>query len=175
SLKETVAADLVGRLMEQAKPAVILNATAFALASPGETPTATPFDGADAPVLQVVFSGGNEEDWRAGRQGLSARDLAMHVVLPEVDGRILARAVSFKAEAAFDPATQSSIVVYRPVADRMEFVAQLAANWARLRGTAKEERRIAVLLANYPNRDGRIGNGVGLDTPAGTTTVLEAL
>src|SRR3546814_18744412 len=31
------------------------------------------------------------------------------------------------------------------------------------------------MLANYPNRDGRLGNGVGLDTPAGTMNVLRAL
>ena len=37
------------------------------------------------------------------------------------------------------------------------------------------ERRIAVVLANYPNRDGRVGNGVGLDTPAGTINLLRAL
>jgi cobaltochelatase CobN len=34
---------------------------------------------------------------------------------------------------------------------------------------------VALVLANYPNRDGRIGNGVGLDTPAATVTVLHAL
>ena len=175
SLKEDVAADFVAAMVERVKPAVILNATAFAIASPGAERSPTPFDGADAPVLQVVFSGGSEADWRAGSQGLSARDLAMHVVLPEVDGRILSRAVSFKAEAAFDPATQCSIVAYRPLADRIDFAARLAANWARLRKTAAGQRRVAILLANYPNRDGRIGNGVGLDTPAGTIAVLDAL
>jgi cobaltochelatase CobN len=175
SLKEDVAAEFVAAMVERVKPAVILNATAFAIASPGAERSPTPFDGADAPVLQVVFSGGSEADWRAGSQGLSARDLAMHVVLPEVDGRILSRAVSFKAEAAFDPATQCSIVAYRPLADRIDFVARLAANWARLRRTAAGRRRVAILLANYPNRDGRIGNGVGLDTPAGTIAVLDAL
>jgi cobaltochelatase CobN len=30
-------------------------------------------------------------------------------------------------------------------------------------------------MANYPNRDGRLGNGVGLDTPAGTIEVLRAM
>jgi cobaltochelatase CobN len=175
SLKEDVAAEFVAAMVERVRPEIILNATAFAIASPGAERSPTPFDTADAPILQVVFSGGNESDWRAGSQGLSARDLAMHVVLPEVDGRILSRAVSFKAEAAFDPASQCSIVAYRPVADRIDFVAQLAASWAKLRKTATGERRVAILLANYPNRDGRIGNGVGLDTPAGTAAVLDAL
>ena len=59
--------------------------------------------------------------------------------------------------------------------DRVAFVAELAAAWARLRATPPAERRIALVLANYPNRDGRIGNGVGLDTPAGAVEVLRAL
>src|SRR5262249_55382525 len=88
SLKEPAAADLVAAAVERAKPAVILNATSFALSSPGAEQSATPFDDADVPVLQVVFSGGGETEWRAGSQGLSARDLAMQVALPEVDGRI---------------------------------------------------------------------------------------
>ena len=79
----------------------------------------------DAPVLQVIFSGGNAEDWAEGTRGLSARDIAMNVALPEVDGRVLTRAVSFKSEARFDPRTQCSLVHYQPVDDRIEFVAEL--------------------------------------------------
>jgi cobaltochelatase CobN len=147
----------------------------FALSQPGAVRTPTPFDAADCPVLQVVFSGGNEESWREGTRGLSARDIAMNVALPEVDGRILSRAVSFKGRARRDAATQADVVDYVPVADRAGFVAALAANWARLRRTPAGERRVSLVLANYPNRDGRMGNGVGLDTPAGTVNVLEAL
>jgi len=175
SLKDGVAADLLGHLFGAAPPAVILNATAFALGQPGATREPTPFDAADCPVLQVVFASSDEEGWRNGTQGLSARDIAMHVALPEVDGRLLSRAVSFKAGALRDERTQCPVVGYRPVADRVEFVARLAAAWARLRQTPATERRVALVLANYPNRDGRIGNGVGLDTPAGTAEVLKAL
>ena len=175
SLKEPMAAALLRDLFAKAPPAVILNATAFALSQPGAARTETPFDAADCPVMQVVFASSSEESWRAGSSGLTARDIAMHVALPEVDGRLLSRAVSFKAEARTDPGTQCPIVTYRPVADRIAFVARLAAAWARLRATPAAERRIAIVLANYPNRDGRIGNGVGLDTPAGVIEVLRAL
>ena len=51
----------------------------------------------------------------------------------------------------------------------------MAAGWARLAGKQTEDRRVALVLANYPNRDGRIGNGVGLDTPAGTIQLLQAM
>ncbi|MFP6744920.1 MAG: cobaltochelatase subunit CobN, partial [Alphaproteobacteria bacterium] len=119
--------------------------------------------------------GGNADGWRDGTRGLGPRDIAMNVALPEVDGRILSRAVSFKAAARFDAATQSDIVAYQPIPDRIGFAADLAANWARLGTTPAPTRRVAVVLANYPNRDGRIGNGVGLDTPAGTINLLRAM
>src|SRR5262249_50979012 len=109
SLKEQIAGEFVAAMLERAHPQVILNRTAFALTALGAKRAATPFDAADCPVLQLVFSGGGEAEWLSGSQGLSARDLAMQVVLPEVDGRILSRAVSFKAESTFDPSTQCSI------------------------------------------------------------------
>ncbi|PPR61891.1 MAG: Aerobic cobaltochelatase subunit CobN, partial [Alphaproteobacteria bacterium MarineAlpha3_Bin3] len=185
SLKDPVAAATLGELLSGAPPDVILNATGFAVSVPGIKRTPTPFDvigdvtgDTDRPgpvILQVVFSGGNEHDWRHGTRGLGPRDIAMNVALPEVDGRIISRAVSFKGLKRRDPLTETDIVEYEPVADRIEFVSDLAANWAALRLKPAAERRIALVLANYPNRDGRIGNGVGLDTPAATVNVLNAL
>ncbi|MFN3075914.1 MAG: cobaltochelatase subunit CobN [Alphaproteobacteria bacterium] len=176
SLKDPVAAATVAEILAQARPDVILNATGFAVSTPGRIgESRTPFTDSDCPVLQVVFAGTTEAAWREGTQGLSARDIAMNVALPEVDGRILARAVSFKSAAERDEATETDIITYRPVADRVEFTARLAAAWATLRRTPIPGRRVALVLANYPNRDGRLGNGVGLDTPASTVDVLAAL
>ncbi len=175
SLKEPVSAGTVARLLAEAGAGIVLNATGFAVSSPGAQRRETPFDSVCGLVLQVVFSGGTEDAWAEGSQGLSARDIAMNVALPEVDGRVLTRAVSFKSEARFDAATQCPVVAYAPVPDRIDFVAALAASWLDLARTPPAERRVALVLANYPNRDGRIGNGVGLDTPAGTMEVLRAL
>ena len=175
SLKDSLSAATLKAVFADAPPAVILNTTGFAVSVPGAARASGPFDGADCPVLQVVLSGGTEEAWRAGTTGLGARDIAMNVALPEVDGRILSRAVSFKSAARRDPLTETDIVTYKPVADRIDFTALLAAAWARLKGTPADERRIALVLANYPNRDGRLGNGVGLDTPASVIGVLAAL
>ena len=68
SLKDGEAAALIGTLFAAPPPAVILNATGFSVrAGAGEDPLAA----ADCPVLQVVFSGGDEESWRAGTRGLA--------------------------------------------------------------------------------------------------------
>lgn len=175
SLKDPVSADTIDALFSSAAPDVVLNATGFAVSAPGQDHVTGPLDRADRPVLQVVFSGGNRAGWESGTRGLSARDIAMNVALPEVDGRIFTRAVSFKGRARRDDATESDIVTYEPVPDRMAFVAKFAANWAKLKRTQPADRRIALVLANYPNKDARLGNGVGLDTPAGTIRVLKAL
>jgi cobaltochelatase CobN len=172
SLKDGEAAALLGTAFAEAPPAVILNATGFSVRAGAAS---DPLVAADCPVLQVVFAGNDEASWRAGTRGLGPRDLAMNVALPEIDGRILSRAVSFKAPLGRDPETEADLVGYQPVADRVAFVADLARNWARLRAKPAGERRVALILANYPNRDGRIGNGVGLDTPASAIAILRAL
>ena len=176
SLKDPVSADLVESMLDAARAGIVLNATGFAVSTPGAPERRrTPFDASGRPVLQVVLAGGREEDWESGMQGLSARDIAMNVALPEVDGRILARAVSFKAEARFDSLTECPIVAYAPRRDRVAFTADLARAWIDLARTPAGERRVGIVFANYPNRDGRLGNGVGLDTPAGTIVLLGAM
>jgi len=180
SLKDPVSVATLEHLFAAAPPDVILNCTSFAVGSPhdGDDGPQNPLtiEAANgAPVFQVVLAGSGEEAWATGLSGLSARDIAMNVALPEVDGRVLSRAVSFKGEAFFDEATQCPIAAYRAQGDRVEFVAELAKNWADLRATQAGARRVALVLANYPNKDGRLANGVGLDTPAGTVHVLRLL
>ncbi|KOP27733.1 cobalamin biosynthesis protein CobN [Hapalosiphon sp. MRB220] len=155
---------------------VLLNTTSFSLARlETEAPQLELWQKLDVPVLQVILSGGGVEQWRSQYQGLSPRDVAMNVALPEVDGRIISRAVSFKTVQTRHSQLETDVMVYEPVSDRIEFVADLAANWVRLRSKPPQERRIALILANYPARDGRIANGVGLDTPASCVEILQAL
>ena len=170
SLKDRTSVELLNEGLRA--PDVILNATSFAVASGG---SADPLAAHDCPVLQVVLSGSSDESWRESAQGLNARDLAMNVVLPELDGRIMSRAISFKADSLWHEGTQCRIVTYREVTDRVEFVADLAANWVKLRRTPPSDRKLAIILANYPNKDGRIANGVGYDTPASTVAILQAM
>jgi cobaltochelatase CobN len=176
SLKDPISAATLAALFAEAPPAVVINATSFAVSSPqAATHQPTPLDLPGVPVLQAVFAGGTEEAWEKGLNGLSARDIAMNVALPEIDGRILARAVSFKGEAWFDEATQCRIAAYRARGDRVTFTARLAAAWARLGRIPAAEKRVAIVLANYPNKDGRLANGVGLDTPQSVVDMISTL
>jgi cobaltochelatase CobN len=175
SLKDPVSAAVVETLFAKSEPDVVINLTGFAVSSPSGERVPTVLERGGAVVLQAVLASSQEDAWRESSQGLSARDLAMSVALPEVDGRVLSRAIAFKTARLFDEAVECDIIRHEPVSDRVRFVARLAAAWSSLRRKKVDERRIAFVLANYPNRDGRIANGVGLDTPAGTINALNEL
>ncbi|MFM0139724.1 cobaltochelatase subunit CobN [Caballeronia grimmiae] len=173
SLKESVSREVVARLCAEHHASLVLNTTAFAAGVIGESEA---FEVAgDSPVLQVVLSGGNREDWQKDNHGLNSRDVAMHIALPEVDGRIITRAVSFKGLAYHCPHTQVDVVRYQPDAERVRFVAELSRRWCALRHKPNAAKRIALVLANYPASEGRIGNGVGLNTPASAVGILSML
>lgn len=164
---------------------VLLNTTSFSIAQLDSietefnkdlTPTKLDFwQTSDVPVLQVILSSGTHKQWESSFQGLTPRDVAMNVALPEVDGKIITRAVSFKSVKTWNSVLETDVVIYQPQEDRINFVADLTANYIKLKQTPIQKRKIALILANYPNRDGRIANGVGLDTPASCIEILKAL
>ena len=172
SLKDPAVQGELGRLIESHRPAVILNTTAFSAMREDDT---TVLDAADAPVLQVVLAGSTREAWSESGRGLSPSDLAMNVVLPELDGRLLTRAISFKAEADADPRLEFAAVRHVPDTGRIDYVARLASAWAALRGKEPSERRLALVLSDYPARGGRTGYAVGLDTTESTLEILRLL
>ncbi|RMT78474.1 cobaltochelatase subunit CobN [Pseudomonas viridiflava] len=173
SLKEPGCFTQVEDWLDEAGVELILNTTGFAQSSP-ETPHLRPFR-RDVPVIQAICAQDNEPAWQASAQGLGARDLAMHIALPELDGRIISRPISFKDLAWRSERSQSDVVCYRAHPERMDFVAQLARRWILLARLPNADKRVALILANYPTRDGRIGNGVGLDTPAAALNILRAM
>lgn len=157
---------------------VVLNATSFAVGSvdaADEAHDAPVLLAGDAPVLQLITAGCVREQWVEDPHGLAPRDLAMQVVLPEVDGRIGTRAISFKGLARRCERAQVDVVRYQPDDERLDFVAELAQGWCQLRHRRAPEQRLALVLANYPNDDARLANGVGLDTPAAVIGILRAL
>ena len=173
SLKDEAALEGLRAFLDRRAFDVVLNATAFSARLDGADGTA--LDGLDAPVMQVVLAGVSVDAWRASLRGLGSADLAMHVALPEIDGRILTRAISFKAASQRDERTEFGAVEHRALADRVDFVAELASRWANLRRKAPADKRLACVLPDYPSRGGRTGYAVGLDTPASAVAIAETL
>ena len=175
SLKDDFSSKLVQSTINDQEIKAILNSTSFASSKPGFGGKIFPFEEANCPVFQIILSGNNRTTWEASDSGLSSRDIAMNVALPEVDGRLISRAVSFKSDASYDSVTQCTIVSHEPDLERVAFVCQLAKNWSVLSSIPENKKRVAIILSNYPNKDSRIGNGVGLDVPASLLSLMRLM
>ncbi|GAB3657574.1 cobaltochelatase subunit CobN [Glycomyces tarimensis] len=151
------------------------------LAMGGATAADTPAWKAEAlqrlgvPVIQALASTGSREAWTGSVAGLTPMDTAMQIALPEFDGRIIGVPFSFKELTDDDDRIGGPVVRYAPDLERTERVAGLAAGQARLRRVPRSDKRIALVLSNYPTKHSRIGNGVGLDTPASCAALLRRM
>src|SRR5689334_2073640 len=173
SLKDADAAAFVRAALARLAPAVIVTTTGFAAG--GEPGAPTPLDDADVPVLQTVIATTKRSAWTESPRGLGAADLAMHVVLPELDGRVLAGAIAFKHPLPVQEGLAFTALANRPEPSRVEMVAERIARLARLRATPRAERKIAILMPDYPGAPGRTGHAVGLDVPASVLALLDDL
>jgi cobaltochelatase CobN len=173
SLKEPAAAAFVRHALMRLSPAVIVTTTAFAAG--GEPGEPTPLDGPGVPVFQAVLATTKRAAWYDSPRGLGAADLAMHVVLPELDGRVLAGAVAFKDALPAMEGLAFTAFANRPEPDRIAAVADRVAGLVRLAATPRAERRVAVLMPDYPGAPGRAGYAVGLDVPASVVALLADL
>ena len=172
SLKAPGVADWLRPHLSAHPPVAVVNATAFSAQAEDGT---TPFDGIDAPVFQVALSTARKKDWREAERGLSPADLAMHVVLPEVDGRVFSGVVSFKAPGKKDPDLQFSRFAHRADALLCDRVVARVVNWHRLRETPARDCRLALVLSTYPGKAHQMAHAVGLDALDSTQAVLETL
>jgi cobaltochelatase CobN len=172
SLKDADAAAFLYDAFGRLEPAAIAAMTAFAAGGGGEP---TPLDGPGVPVLQVVSATTKRAAWQESPRGLGTADLAMHVVLPELDGRVLTGVVAFKNALA--PRQELAFTAFssRPEPDRIAMTAERIAALVRLARLPRRERRIALLLPDYPGMKGRAGYAVGLDVPASVLAALADL
>ncbi|HXW00158.1 MAG TPA: cobaltochelatase subunit CobN, partial [Anaerolineae bacterium] len=147
------------------------------------------------PVLQAISSGMAEEEWRLSQRGLRPLDVAMNVALPEFDGRIITVPISFKGEVKVRGGQEAQkgcghnstcdcdsvqglrvkVQHYVPIPDRVQAVAKLAMRYATLRYKPNADKRIVFILTNSPGKASRIGNAVGLDTPASLMGLFERM
>ncbi len=172
SLKDVGAIAWVRGELAREKPDVIINTTGFSARRRTEGGV---LDGAGAPVLQAIFTSATEAQWQENPRGLGAADLAMNVVLPEMDGRLITRAIACKAEAEHRADLEFTPRIHAPLPSRVSFVADHAAAWVTLRRTHRAARKIACILSDYPSRQGRGGYAVGLDTAKSVASIASSM
>ncbi|MEM7496624.1 MAG: cobaltochelatase subunit CobN [Pseudomonadota bacterium] len=172
SLKAPDAAPWLRRWVSALAPAIVVNATAFS--GRGEDGT-SPLDAAGVPVLQVALSTAGREAWWEAERGLSPADLAMHVALPEVDGRLFVGVVSFKEPSVRDAALEFTRYVHTADSERIASVADRALALHRLATRRPAEKSLAIVLSTYPGKPWQDAHAIGLDAIASAEAILSDL
>ncbi len=173
SLRDGAVQRGVGDLLAREGAEAVLCGTGFASVSFEEAGLGAPlWERLGVPVLQVLCSGRSRDAWRSSSIGLAPLDLSLQVALPELDGRLTTRVGAFKEWSATSDSLATALHRYVPDRERLDWIARLTAAWIDLRRTPAAGRRVALVLANYPNRNSRLANGVGLDTPASAALML---
>ena len=123
----------------------------------------------DIPILQGLCLTSSRSQWQHNDDGMSPLDVATQVAVPEFDGRIITVPFSFKE------IDDEGLISYVADPERCARVAGLAVRHARLRAIAAPQKRVALVFSAYPTKHARIGNAVGLDTPASAVALLRAM
>ena len=163
----------VGDLLAREAVQAVVCTTSFASVQFEDAGLGAPlWDDLDVPVLQLLCSTQSRSSWAQSSIGLAPLDLTLQVAMPELDGRITTRVGAFKELIGSDQQLATGLHQLVPDPERLTWVADLVAHWCRLRQTPCSQRHLALVLANYPTRNSRLANGVGLDTPASAAAML---
>ncbi|SMX34858.1 cobaltochelatase subunit CobN [Actibacterium lipolyticum] len=173
SLKQPVASAWLRDQIKTLCPSVIVNATAFSAQGADGAPS--PLNAAGCPVFQVALSTARKKEWAEAERGLSPADLAMHVVLPEVDGRIFTGVASFKAPSKRDPDLEYSRFAHRANDARIAAIADRVAGWHALGTKTNADKQVALILSTYPGKAHQLAHAVGLDALASANAILTGL
>jgi cobaltochelatase CobN len=127
------------------------------------------------PVLQTVTTMRSRSRYAASDTGVMGFELALSVALPEFDGNVVTHPISGKERTDDEADIGTAPKQHFPIDDRVDHATRLAVNWARLRHRPNPDKRVAVVLHNYPPSDDGIGTAFGLDSPASTLSLLDEL
>ncbi len=176
SLRDPAVQSGVVDLLQAEQVSVVIAGTSFASVRQQEAGLGSPlWEKLDRPVLQMLTSSQPRERWEASSRGLDPLDLSLQVVMPELDGRITTRPCGFRQGRSDRMQLSTAVPRVEPDSAGIDWLVNHCARWVDLEQTPTAQRSLALVLANYPVRDGRLANGVGLDTPASCVSILHWL
>ena len=130
------------------------------------------WDEINVPVFQLLISTESKKKWEKSHLGMNPIDLTMQIVMPEIDGRITTRPCAFKEISDSKDSLSTPIKYLSANSELIEWSIKYIYNWINLKKIKNKDKKVVIMLANYPVRNGRIANGVGLDTPESLYNII---
>ncbi|WP_269607751.1 cobaltochelatase subunit CobN [Prochlorococcus marinus] len=176
SLKDKEIQKKVLELFQVEKVNCVISTTSFATVNSEEIYSeGLIWDELNKPIFQLLISNRNKKQWLSSHRGLTPIDFSLQIVLPELDGRITTRIGAFREKLTKNDSLSITIENYKVSDFGIKWIVKHIKSWLCLSEKENSEKKISLILANYPIKDGRIANGVGLDTPQSLVKVLSWL
>ncbi len=176
SLKSQLVQSKVIKLFKNESVECILTATSFSTIDFNETYEGSViWDTLKKPVFQILSSSRTKQAWKSSSRGLAPIDFSLQVVLPELDGRVTTRVGAFREQKEENYELSTTIEKYVPNKEGIKWIVNHIKSWINLASKRNRDKKVSIILANYPYKDGRIANGVGLDTPESLFNVIQWL
>jgi cobaltochelatase CobN len=156
---------------------VVVSTLAHSLAAfmPDSGPVTDLFKQLGVPVIKAIATYNTFEEWRDSMLGLGFSEVAWNVAMPEFDGLLITVPIAAKWLSETDPLTGAKITSYKPIPERLDKLVRLSLNWAKLKHIPNQEKKVAIILHNYPPQNDTIGHAAGLDTAASVMNLLRDL
>ncbi|MCW4046884.1 MAG: cobaltochelatase subunit CobN [Candidatus Bathyarchaeota archaeon] len=163
--------------MRDGKPIVdvVISALSFSLStSVSDSNTTAVLKKLNVPVIKAILTCNTYEEWRDTMQGLSIIDIPSAIAMPEFDGLLITVPI---AAMTISQTTSmgAKVIQYEPIPERVAKLVSLSINWAKLRHIPNSEKKVAIILHNYPPRNDTIGHAFGLDVPVSVHNILRDL
>lgn len=129
----------------------------------------------NVPVIKAITTWNTFEEWKSSMQGLSPIEIPSNVAMPEFDGEIITVPIAARRLYMKDPLTGTRVIKFAPIPERVRKLVSLSLNWAKLKRKANSEKRVAIILHNYPPRNDTIGKACGLDVPSSVLNIMRGL
>ncbi|WP_320676847.1 cobaltochelatase subunit CobN [Prochlorococcus sp. MIT 1300] len=176
SLRSKVIQQATEKIFKDESVSLVLTLTSFASVIFEEASLGAPlWDSLDVPVLQALISTRSKKEWSTNDRGLDPLDLSLQVVLPELDGRITTRPAAFRSVRKSSQILSTILHEHTPNQSGIQWIVDHVYNWVELQRTQNNDKKVAIVLSNYPIRNGRLANGVGLDTPESLFSIINWL
>ncbi|MFX1308796.1 MAG: magnesium chelatase subunit H [Promethearchaeota archaeon] len=112
------------------------------------------------PIIQYDMA---FEEYSKSNEGINPINQVIAIVMPELDGRIEMTTAGCLRNLGYSDNLKSDILEVQPIAENVKFCAQRIKKWLKLRLKDNSEKKLAIIIYNYPPGEDKIGNAAYLD------------
>ncbi|MHA1729612.1 MAG: cobaltochelatase subunit CobN [Promethearchaeota archaeon] len=130
----------------------------------------------DVPQFNPIIQFDNPiEDYRNSQEGIIPINQIISIVMPELDGRFEMMTVGCMRSLGYSELIKSDVLEVVPLDKNIELMINRIKKWLGLRRKLNSEKKIVLIIYNYPPGEDKIGNAAYLDVSQSVQNLFKKL